>query len=262
MAGFELDKLATTPASGSELTAFKPASKLKALSARLNRLQTLLSANQQHALLVVLQGMDASGKDGVIRSVFSTISPLGVRAEAFGPPNEEEKKHDFLWRIHRKTPRLGEIVIFNRSHYEDVLIARVRGWIDRATWERRYQHIRHFEALLHDQNVHILKCYLHISRQEQRERLQARINDPLKRWKLKGSDFEDRKQWAPYMHAYQEAMWATSTDHAPWYVIPSDVKSFRDLLLAKLLVHQLSAMRMEVPETQLNLSLVNLESFV
>lgn len=163
----------------------------------------------------------------------------------------------FFWRVHQKTPRLGEIVIFNRSHYEDVLIARVRGWIDKTTWEKRYQHILHFEALLNDQNVHVLKFYLHISKQEQRERLQARFDDPLKQWKLKDSDLVDRKQWNLYMLAYQEAMLATSTAHAPWYVIPSDLKSLRDILIAQFLVHQLSVIPMGIPIKPQNFSIDN-----
>lgn len=141
---------------------------LKKLGARLDALQSLLHAGKSKAVLLVLQGMDTSGKDGVIRSVFSNVSPLGVRAEAFGAPSEEEKKHDFLWRIHAKMPALGEIAVFNRSHYEDVLVTRVRGWIDKKTWQQRYQHIRNFEAMLHDSGVTVLKCYLHISKGEQK----------------------------------------------------------------------------------------------
>jgi len=256
---FQLENMATLPAREAGRIVKSPELRLKTLATRLNQLQTLLSAERQHALLLVLQGMDTAGKDGVIRRVFSSISPLGVRAEAFGPPSELEQQHDFLWRIHQKAPRLGEIVIFNRSQYEDVLVPRVQGWIGTATWQKRYRHIVNFEALLHDQNVHILKCYLHISHQEQKDRLQARMNDPLKRWKLKLSDFEDRKHWHSYIQAYQDAMQATSTPQAPWFVIPSDVKSFRDLYLANLLVNQLNAMRMKMPTKSMHWSEADLD---
>lgn len=231
---------------------------LKKLGARLDALQSLLHAGKSKAVLLVLQGMDTSGKDGVIRSVFSNVSPLGVRAEAFGAPSEEEKRHDFLWRIHAKMPALGEIAVFNRSHYEDVLVTRVRGWIDKKTWQQRYQHIRNFEAMLHDSGVTVLKCYLHISKGEQKKRLQARLDDPSKHWKLQASDFEDRKLWADYMKAYEDAMAATSTPQAPWYVIPADRKAYRDLVVAELLVQTLEGMALAMPEPQFDLSTAKL----
>jgi hypothetical protein len=231
---------------------------LKKQGERLDALQSLLYAGKRKALLLVLQGMDTSGKDGVIRSVFTHISPLGVRAEAFGAPSEEEKRHDYLWRIHQKVPALGGMTIFNRSHYEDVLVTRVRGWIEKKTWEQRFQHIRNFEAMLHDEGVTILKCYLHISKGEQKKRLQARLDDPSKHWKLQASDFEDRKLWANYMRAYQDAMSATSTPLAPWYVIPSDHKPYRDLILAELLVNALESMALTPPQPQFDLATVKL----
>jgi PPK2 family polyphosphate:nucleotide phosphotransferase len=183
---------------------------------------------------------------------------LGVRAEAFGAPSEEEKRHDFLWRIHQKIPALGEMTVFNRSHYEDVLVTRVRGWIDKTTCAQRFEHIRHFEAMLHDSGVTVLKCYLHISKSEQKKRLQARLDDPSKQWKLQASDFEDRKLWADYMAAYQDAMSATSTPLAPWYVIPADHKPYRDLVLAELLVQTLEGMALAAPEPQFDLSTAKL----
>jgi len=168
---------------------------LKSLFERLNKMQTTLYAAKTHGLLLVLQGMDTAGKDGVIRHVFTHISPLGVRAQAFAAPTEEEMRHDFLWRIHSKLPAKGEMVIFNRSHYEDVLVPQVRGLLKPAMIEKRLAHIRNFEALLEDEGITVLKCFLHISKTEQKKRLQARLEDPQKQWKLQASDFEDRKLW-------------------------------------------------------------------
>lgn len=224
---------------------------LKELFERLNKLQTTLYAAKSRGLLLVLQGMDTAGKDGVIRHVFTHVSPLGVRAQAFAVPTEEEKRHDFLWRIHSKVPALGEMVIFNRSHYEDVLVPQVRGWLKPAQIEKRLAHIRHFEALLHDEGITVLKCYLHISKAEQKKRLQARIDDPQKQWKLQASDFEDRKLWPAFMKAYQQTLAATSTAQAPWYIIPADDKSDRNRFLAELLVATLEDMKLKMPTATL-----------
>jgi PPK2 family polyphosphate:nucleotide phosphotransferase len=181
--------------------------------------------------------MDTAGKDGVIRHVFTHVSPLGVRAQAFAAPTDEEKRHDFLWRIHSKLPGKGEMVIFNRSHYEDVLVPQVRGLLKPAMIEKRLAHIRNFEAMLEDEGIIVLKCFLHISKSEQKKRLQARIDDPAKNWKLQASDFEDRKHWPEFMQAYENVLSATSTEDAPWYVVPADNKHYRDYFLASLLVH-------------------------
>lgn len=224
---------------------------LKELFERLNKLQTTLYAAKSRGLLLVLQGMDTAGKDGVIRHVFTHVSPLGVRAQAFAAPTEEEKRHDFLWRIHSKVPALGEMVIFNRSHYEDVLVPQVRGWLKPAQIEKRLAHIRYFEALLHDEGITVLKCYLHISKAEQKKRLQARIDDPQKQWKLQASDFEDRKLWPAFMKAYQQTLAATSTAQAPWYIIPADDKSDRNRFLAELLVATLEDMKLKMPTATL-----------
>jgi PPK2 family polyphosphate:nucleotide phosphotransferase len=253
-----LADISTEPAPDAMAQASDWAHALKKYGERLDALQSLLHAGKSKAMLLVLQGMDTSGKDGVIRSVFTHVSPLGVRAEAFGAPSEEEKRHDFLWRIHQKIPALGEMTVFNRSHYEDVLVTRVRGWIDKTTCAQRFEHIRHFEAMLHDSGVTVLKCYLHISKSEQKKRLQARLDDPSKQWKLQASDFEDRKLWADYMAAYQDAMSATSTPLAPWYVIPADHKPYRDLVLAELLVQTLEGMALAAPEPQFDLSTAKL----
>jgi PPK2 family polyphosphate:nucleotide phosphotransferase len=229
------------------------------LADKLNKLQSLLYASKTKAVLLVLQGMDTSGKDGVIRHVFSHVSPLGMHAIAFGAPTELEQRHDFLWRIHNKLPALGDMTIFNRSHYEDVLVTRVRGWVDKPTCEKRYKHIEHFESLLNDSGTVILKCFLHISRAEQKKRLQARLDDPAKHWKLQPSDFADRKLWPDFMHAYTDAMAATSTKHAPWYVVPADSKPHRDLFIASLLVQTLHHLDLQMPKATFSVDKVKLD---
>ena len=233
--------------------------KLKALFDRLNQLQNMLYASKSRGLLLVLQGMDTAGKDGVIRHVFTHISPLGVRAQAFAAPSEEESRHDFLWRIHSKLPARGEMVIFNRSHYEDVLVTRVRGWINKTTCKQRYQHIQAFERMLSDEGIAIIKCYLHISKQEQKQRLQARMDDPDKHWKLQASDFEDRRLWKDFIKAYEDAMIATSTDYAPWYVIPADSKIYRDYFLMTLLVETLEGLKIKPPAASFDLKSARLD---
>ena len=250
----DLSDIPTLPGAHTKAEKQQWPARMAELAEQLNRLQAMLYASKTRALLLVLQGMDTSGKDGCIRSVFAHISPLGVRAEAFGVPQELEYRHDFLWRIHAKTPALGEMVIFNRSHYEDVLVPIVQNTLEHSMCEKRHQHIRHFESLLHDSGVAVVKCYLHISKQEQKKRLQARLDDPLKHWKVQASDFEDRRHWRAYMHAYENAMQATSTDAAPWYVVPADSKPYRDLLVAELLVHTLQSMSLVMPSPKLDLT--------
>ena len=217
------------------------------------RLYAESKGGSQRRLLLVLQGMDTAGKDGVIRHVFTHVSPLGVRAHAFAAPSEEEKRHDFLWRIHRELPAKGEMVIFNRSHYEDVLVPQVRGGLKPSEIEKRLVHIRHFEDMLQDEGITLLKCYLHISKSEQKKRLQARLDDPQKQWKLQASDFEDRQRWGDFMQAYAQTLSATSTQDAPWYVIPADDKSDRDRFLAELLVATLEDMDLTMPKPSLKL---------
>jgi PPK2 family polyphosphate:nucleotide phosphotransferase len=234
-------------------------SSLRKLGEKLNKLQGTLHAGKSKGLLVVFQGMDTAGKDGVIRSVFTHISPLGVRAEAFGAPSDLEKSHDFLWRIHQKTPALGEMVIFNRSHYEDVLVTRVRGWVNKETCEKRYDDIKNFESLLHDAGITVVKCYLHISKAEQKKRLQSRLDDPQKHWKLQPSDFDDRLLWPKFADAYEDALSATSTAEAPWYVVPSDSKPYRDFFVAGLLVQTLENMKLDMPKPLFDLSKVKLD---
>jgi PPK2 family polyphosphate:nucleotide phosphotransferase len=197
--------------------------------------------------LLVLQGMDTSGKDGTIRAVFHEVDPLGLRIVPFKAPTETELAHDFLWRIHSQAPKVGELCVFNRSHYEDVLVPRVLNAIDDDECERRYRHIREFEALQADSGTTVIKCFLHISKDEQRQRLQARIDDPTKHWKFDTSDLEARKQWDDYQKAYATALGATSTEFAPWYVVPADSKSHRNVMIAELLLRTLQGMKLAFP---------------
>jgi PPK2 family polyphosphate:nucleotide phosphotransferase len=220
---------------------------LDQLSGELDALQNLLHAEGRRKLLLVLQGMDTSGKDGTIRWVFSRTSPLGVRVTAFKAPSDDERAHDYLWRCHAMVPRSGEIMVWNRSHYEDVLVPWVEGWIDKAELRRRYAQIQDFERLLVETGTVVVKCMLHISKKEQRERLQARIDEPDKRWKFHLDDLKVREKWDAYQRAYEKALCGTSSDHAPWYVIPADSKRHRNLMIAQLLVKTLRDMKLAVP---------------
>ncbi|HEU4457884.1 MAG TPA: PPK2 family polyphosphate kinase [Methylibium sp.] len=225
--------------------------KLVQIGIEIDRLQDVLYANAstgQHKLLVVLQGMDTSGKDGTARAVFQRCSPLGVRVAAFKAPSEEERARDFLWRVHAVVPRAGEIAIFNRSHYEDVLVPVVEGWIDGRTQRDRFARIVEFERLLADTGTTVLKCMLHISKDEQKRRLQARLDDPAKRWKFQLGDLAVRAKWKDYQAAYQALLVATSTRHAPWYVVPADSKTQRNLMVATLVRDALAAMKLAAPK--------------
>ncbi len=225
----------------------RAAAELARLSERLEALQELLWAEQRHKVLVVLQGMDASGKDGTLRHVFEGVNPAGVKVAAFKKPTPEELAHDFLWRVHPKVPGSGELVIFNRSHYEDVLVVRVLELVPSAVWEPRYEQIVNFEKLLADTGTTILKFFLHIDADEQRERFQARIDDPTKRWKFNPGDLETRKLWGSYTEAYEDALSRTSTDFAPWYVVPANKKWYRNLVVATVLVEALEGLGMTYP---------------
>ncbi len=209
------------------------------LTERLGELQELLFAESKHKLLVVLQGMDSAGKDGTIRHVMSGVSPQSVRAVPFKQPTPPERAHDFLWRIHANVPANGEIVIFNRSHYEDVLIVRVHELVPRSVWRKRYDQINDFERMLTENGTTILKFFLHVSNGEQRKRLQERLDDPTKRWKFQYGDVQERKRWNDYMKAYQEALEKTSTRWAPWTIVPSDKKWFRNWVVARTIVETL-----------------------
>ncbi|MFM2399652.1 MAG: hypothetical protein RL341_1809 [Pseudomonadota bacterium] len=222
--------------------------KLDKLASELDELQDLLHANGSRKVLLVLQGMDTSGKDGTVRWVFGRTSPLGVRVASFKAPTEEEIARDFLWRCHAVVPRAGELMVWNRSHYEDVLVPVVNKWIDKQQTALRYKHINAFEALLAQTGTTVLKCMLHISSDEQKKRLQARIDDPAKHWKFSLGDLEVRKQWPQYMRAYEKALASTSTKTAPWYVIPANDKLHRNLMIAELLVATLKDLKLKPPK--------------
>lgn len=210
------------------------------------RLQNILYAEGRHSLLVVLQGMDASGKDGAIRHVFNRVNPQGVKVVSFKVPTPEEAAHDFLWRIHAHAPARGMIQIFNRSHYEDVLITRVHGWIDDATARRRMQHINHFEQLLLDHQTTILKFYLHISREEQDKRLEERLKNPEKRWKYSPSDLQEARKWHDYLHYYEEVFNTCSPD-IPWTIVPADQNWYKAYVIADAVHRALADMHLRYP---------------
>jgi PPK2 family polyphosphate:nucleotide phosphotransferase len=212
---------------------------LEILTRELGELQVLLAAAQHHSLLVVLQGMDTSGKDGTIRRVLSQVNPLGCEVRSFKAPAGRELSHDFLWRVHRVTPGRGIITIFNRSHYEDVLVVRVHNLVPEEIWNRRYTTINNFERLLAQNGMIILKFYLHISNEEQNRRLLARQKDKTKAWKLSAADWAERQYWNVYQEAYEDALSKCSTNEAPWYIVPANKKWSRDLLVARTLVHTL-----------------------
>ncbi len=213
-------------------------------------LQQRLFADEESALLVVLQAMDAGGKDGTIRSVLTGVNPAGVDVNSFGVPSDEERAHDYLWRIHAHTPPKGIIGIFNRSHYEDVLVVRVKQLVSEPVWRKRYGHIRDFERMLHDEGTHVVKLFLNISNEEQRERLQDRVDDPDERWKFRLGDLDDRALWDDYQRAFRDAIRETATDDAPWYVVPADRKWVRNLVVARVLRHHLEHLDPEFPEPE------------
>ena len=220
---------------------------LQKLAVEINALQDILHGQSKHKILLILQGMDASGKDGTIKHVFSECDPLGIRLASFKGPTPEELAHDYLWRVHKQVPQKGEIVIFNRSHYEDVLIVKVHDWIDEAECKRRFAQINEFERMLTETGTVIIKCYLHISKQEQKQRMQERLDDPTKTWKFNPNDLKERDLWNKYMAAYENAMRATSTENAPWYVVPADSKTNRNLLISRLLLDALKSLNLAYP---------------
>jgi PPK2 family polyphosphate:nucleotide phosphotransferase len=238
----------STPGAPGDKAATKEAT--KALTERLGELQERLYAEGSRSLLVVLQAMDTGGKDGTIRKVFRDCSPLGVRVAYFSAPSEDELAHDPLWRVHAQAPRDGELTIFNRSHYEDVLVVRVKGLVPEARWRARYEHFVNWERMLADEGTTIVKVMLHISRDEQRRRLQRRLDRDDKRWKFRLGDLDDRELWPQFQEAYAEAIARTSTAHAPWFVVPADHKWYRDYAVASLLVETLEAMDPRFPESE------------
>jgi PPK2 family polyphosphate:nucleotide phosphotransferase len=223
---------------------------LEELRARLEALQERLWAESRQALLVVLQAIDTGGKDGLIRKVFSGVNPAGCRIVSFKVPSDEERSHDFLWRVHARVPAFGEIGVFNRSHYEDVLVVRVHELVPREVWEPRYEQIRRFEEHLAANGTTVVKLFLHISEDEQKARFRKRLENPDKRWKFSKADLAERRSWDEYQAAFEDMVNRTSTRDAPWHVIPADHKWYRDVIAARILVRALERMNPRFPEPE------------
>ena len=228
--------------------------KVEECQRRMDDLQYRLYADQRRSLLVCLQAPDAGGKDGVVRHVISSMNPQGCRVVSFKQPSPVELAHDFLWRIEQQVPRRGEVVIFNRSHYEDVLIVRVHDLVPKEVWSRRYDQINDFERRLVANGTHILKFFLHISKEEQLKRFKQRLDDPARRWKISEADYTEREYWASYERAYEDLLSKCSTDEAPWFIIPSDHKWFRDLAISQIIVQTLESLGIELPKPTVNIA--------
>jgi PPK2 family polyphosphate:nucleotide phosphotransferase len=228
--------------------------KIERLQQKMDELQYRLYAEQKRSLLICLQALDAGGKDGVVRHVLGAMNPQGCRAVSFKQPSSEELAHDFLWRVEPQAPRRGEVVVFNRSQYEDVLIVRVHDLVPKKVWSQRYELINDFERRLVASGTHILKFFLHISKQEQLRRFKQRLDDPARRWKISEADYTERAYWAQYEKAYEAALGKCSTADAPWFVIPSDHKWFRDLAIAEIIVSTMENLRSELPKPTVNLA--------
>jgi PPK2 family polyphosphate:nucleotide phosphotransferase len=247
--GLDLSKIDT-----SEKTVFESVTKdsylpiADRLKEELRELQKVLYAQSKHRVLVVVQAMDTGGKDGCVKNVFSGIDPQGIRVQAFKKPAEEELAHDFLWRIHKHVPRNGGMVIFNRSHYEDIIAVRVKKIFPDEVWKRRQRHVLEFERMLAEEGTTIVKLFLHISKDEQKKRLESRLANPAKHWKFNPDDLADRALWSDFMKGYEEVISKTSTDLAPWYIIPADRKWYRDLVVAQIMVNTLKGLNMGYPE--------------
>jgi len=229
------------------------------LNERLETLQELLYAEGKQRVLIVLQAMDAGGKDGTIRHVFEGVNPQGVKVASFKVPTRKERDHDYLWRVHKHVPGNGEIVIFNRSHYEDVLVVRVHNLVPPQVWRRRYEQINHFERMLAQEGTTILKFFLHIDAAEQKERFQARLDEPHKRWKFSLGDLEERKLWPEYVKAFQDVLDKTSTEWAPWYIVPANRKWYRNLVVGTVIVESLESLNMRYPQPEEDLENVIIE---
>lgn len=232
---------------------------LDSLTAKLEELQELLYAQHKHKVLIVLQAMDTGGKDGTIRHVFEGVNPSGVRVASFKVPTNEELDHDYLWRVHKQTPGKGEIVIFNRSHYEDVLVVRVHKLVPKSVWSKRYAQINDFERMLVEEGTTILKFFLHIDKKEQKSRLQARLDTPNKQWKFSAGDLAERKLWPEYLEAYQDAISSTSSEWAPWYIVPANRKWYRNLVIANIIIQTLTNLKMDYPEPTEKLNEISIE---
>jgi PPK2 family polyphosphate:nucleotide phosphotransferase len=222
---------------------------------KMDALQYLMYAEKKHSLLIILQGLDASGKDGVIRHLLAGMNPQACRVTSFKKPTPEELDHDFLWRVHPHAPAKGEVAIFNRSHYEDVLVARVHKLVPPAVWQKRYDRINDFEKQLSEENnTTILKFFLHISKEEQLARFKQRLDEPARQWKISDADYQERKFWGDYMEAFEDVLCKTSTKHAPWYVIPADHKWFRDVAVSHVINRAMGDLKMKVPKPAVNLA--------
>ena len=232
--------------SGSNKSEFEP--QFRELQLQLQNLQKILYAQNKHKVLVVMQAMDTGGKDGCIKHVFSHIDPQGIHVRSFKKPSEEELSYDFLWRIHNKVPHRGQLVIFNRSHYEDIIAVRVKKLFPDEVWQRRQQHVVDFERMLAEEGTTIVKIFLHISKEEQKERLEARLENPRKHWKFNPDDLADRARWDEFMKAYEDVIGKTSTDFAPWYIVPADRKWYRNLCVARIMLDTLGKLDMRLPE--------------
>jgi PPK2 family polyphosphate:nucleotide phosphotransferase len=227
---------------------------MQACIRRLDELQHAMWAEHQHSLLIVLQGLDAAGKDGTVRHVLSGMNPQACRVTSFKAPTEEELDHDFLWRVRRHAPGRGTVAVFNRSHYEDVLVVRVHELVPRHVWSKRYDLINEFEKTLHvDNDTTIVKFFLHISKEEQLTRFERRLEDPLRQWKISESDYRERERWDDYTEAYEDVLRKTSTEHGPWFVIPSNHKWFRNLAISQILVETLQDLDMQLPRSKVDL---------
>jgi PPK2 family polyphosphate:nucleotide phosphotransferase len=265
-----LDRLRVDPSDGGLRLARRPTADdfgitkdqaLDALAAskdRIDVLQQRLYAQGTHSVLLVVQAMDAAGKDGTIRAVCGGLNPAGVEVTSFKAPAGPEARHDYLWRVHQACPAAGMIGVFNRSHYEDVLVVRVKRFVPDRVWRRRFDHIRHFEQQLVDEGTTVVKVFLHVSRDEQARRFRERLDDPEKRWKFRAGDLEDRALWPQFQRAYQEAIERTSTPDAPWYVVPADSNSSRNLAVSKILEHTLERVRPRVPPPEAGLEHVTI----
>ena len=218
------------------------------LQDQLQEQQKILFAQNKHRILVVMQAMDTGGKDGCIKHVFSHIDPQGIHVRSFKKPTEEELAHDFLWRVHAKVPARGELVIFNRSHYEDIIAVRVKNLFPDEVWKRRQRHVIDFERMLAEEGTTIVKIFLHISKDEQKRRLEARLKDPVKHWKFNPDDLADRRRWDDFMVAYEDIISKTATDHAPWYVVPADRKWYRNLCVARIMLDTMKGLKMKLPK--------------
>ena len=222
---------------------------------KMDQLQYLMYAENKHSLLIVLQGLDAAGKDGVVRHVLTGMNPEGCVSVNFKQPTKEELAHDFLWRVHPHVPARGSVAIFNRSHYEDVLVARVHGLVPEKIWSKRYDQINDFERLIvTENNTTILKFFLHISKGEQLARFKKRLDDPARQWKISDSDYKERDYWSDYIRAFEDVLTKTSTEHAPWFIIPSNHKWFRDLAISQIIVRQVKDMDMQLPKPTVNIA--------